>query len=458
MLDRVTENRYLIPLLAAGGVLLGISGLTVGFLPAIGLFAFVIGILGVFFLPVVAILTIVVGVVFIPFWSTLPLLNTASVHIPDLLLAMLILRMIIISQFNLEKNPLNKPIILFCIYGVSSLLIGMVIFSYDAFKALHEFKVVLYYMLAIVVINEVRDRKRLDTLIYGCMIICIVSALFLAYKSFLAPASSEDAPMSVYYRFQPTNTGITVFWCFCCSFCLLSLGRFKWHYLFATLLCGLSLVFTFARHYWIASTFVILLGTFLLMRANQVRVRRIISVLIICLLLVLGAQVSKLGRAGTYWSLIMERVGSLASVEKAGTLEDRLVEFRYAIKKIAASPVWGIGFTRSYRPDLYGVEDRIQWFVHNGYLWILLKTGGIGFGVFVWFSYVFVKRGLRRWRSVEDELSRGIVLGSVISFLGIALANLVVPYFMEDWEVAVIGLSFGINESVYKIEGIEGNQ
>ncbi len=39
------------------------------------------------------------------------------------------------------------------------------------------------------------------------------------------------------------------------------------------------------------------------------------------------------------------------------------------------------------------------------------------------------------------------------AYLGIALANVAAPHLMQNWEVAVVGVSFGINEVIYRIEG-----
>lgn len=168
----------------------------------------------------------------------------------------------------------------------------------------------------------------------------------------------------------------------------------------------------------------------------------------------MAAALFNVGVIGKHISAVGVRISSLGSIDEMGTAEDRMTENRYAIEKIVSNPVWGIGFNKPYRPHIYVNERRIDWFVHNGYLWILLKMGLVGFVPFMWFSYVFVKRGLRNWDKVNNSFFKGIVLGSVVSYLGMAVSNLAAPHFMQNWEVAVFGLSFGINEVIYRNEGV----
>jgi hypothetical protein len=84
----------------------------------------------------------------------------------------------------------------------------------------------------------------------------------------------------------------------------------------------------------------------------------------------------------------------------------------------------------------------------------LLKLGIVGFVLFVWFSCIFVKRGIKYWDEVEDEFLKGVVLGSICSFLGFGVSNVASPNFMQNSEVAVFGLCFGINEVIYRAGGL----
>jgi O-antigen ligase len=149
----------------------------------------------------------------------------------------------------------------------------------------------------------------------------------------------------------------------------------------------------------------------------------------------------------------MESLTSGERIEK--NLEARKLENEYALKKIAGHPLFGIGFVSPYRPQIYGPDDKLEWYIHNGYLWILLKLGIAGLIPFLWFSYVFVRRGIKYWNQVEDDFLRPVVLGSVCLYLAIAVGNYAAPHFIASWEMAVFGLSMGINEVIYRLEGVD---
>jgi O-antigen ligase len=173
------------------------------------------------------------------------------------------------------------------------------------------------------------------------------------------------------------------------------------------------------------------------------------------LMLISVMTIMKVQPMANYVHLVILRAESLTAGQKIHNVEARMIENKFAIEEILAHPIFGIGFTRHYRPQIYGPNDNLQWYLHNGYLWILLKMGILGLIPFLWFSYIFVKRGIKNWQSVEDRFFKAIVLGSVISYLGVALTNFACAYFMENWQTAVFGLSFGINEVIYRVEGID---
>ena len=123
-----------------------------------------------------------------------------------------------------------------------------------------------------------------------------------------------------------------------------------------------------------------------------------------------------------YKELVSYRLHSLKWIDHTGSYSFRDIENEHAVKTIQNNPVFGIGYTRPYRPQLYYPEDKLRHFVHNGYLWILLKLGLAGFIPFLWFSYLFIKRGLGNWEKINNDSHKAIVLGSVVWYLGILRA------------------------------------
>ena len=208
-------------------------------------------------------------------------------------------------------------------------------------------------------------------------------------------------------------------------------------YVFGFVITSAAIMLSFSRHWWISFTCSAALICVLSVKKN---IPKISYMFLLTALLVFALMFLRFEPITTYVNLVTLRAGSLMS-EKIESWEIRGVEKEYAMKTIFAHPIWGIGFVKAYRPQIYGPKDKSLWYLHEGYLWILLKMGLVGFIPFLWFSYVFVKRAIKYWSRVKDKFFKGIVLGSCCSYIGMAVANLASPHFMQNWEVAVLGLS-----------------
>ena len=412
--------------------------------------------------PVIGLLAMMAGICFIPYHSSLPFSNIQSINIPDLILYFLLLilslRVIFYEKVKIIRTPLDLPLFLFFLVGLSSLLIGKIVYSYDFFQAYLEFKVIIYYLVAIVVSNLVRNNRALNLLLGGHFLLAIVVSLALIVWSLTSPEQSSGtlqsvnrSPDEVYYRYQAQG-GLLVFWAFCCLLCLLIVKQMRFWYLVGGAIVSLFLILLFSRHVWLSLFFSVVLTFFLTGRKHSTNLFKL--TFLICLLAIFFVWAAILGvqPMKRYKELISYRLHSLKWIDHTGSYGLRTLENQYAIEKIKEHPVFGIGFTTPYRPQVYYPEDNIKHFIHNGYLWILLKLGLLGFIPFVWFSYIFVKRGLKNWDNLNGAFYKGVVLGSVSSYLGIALGNLAAPHFMQNWEVAALGLYFGTNEVIYRIE------
>ena len=101
-------------------------------------------------------------------------------------------------------------------------------------------------------------------------------------------------------------------------------------------------------------------------------------------------------------------------------------------------------------PQLHGadgVDHDFRRHIHNGYLWILLQSGLLGFLSLLWLSLAFLMRGYY-WRSVADDRMRGVVLGFTLVYLSVLIAAWVNSTFMQWRWTPVIGIIMGINEVI----------
>jgi len=446
--------------LYSGSLLLGLTtgmfSLRVGGLLSLALLSGLLFAVLVLGHPIIGVLTIIAGTALIPYGrGDLPLTNIGSIHIPDLILYSL-LTAVLFKSLNAKHTrfigtPLDVPLLWFAVAGITSLVVGKILQGYEFFGAFLIFKPILYYLLALVVTNMIHDKKELKILINGCFCIGIIAASWVALAAWMWPPEAGAAPMEIFYRYSSGSTGwLLTFWTLVVLASLIMVREARVLYVFGFVITFAAIILSFSRHWWISFA---CSAAIMCVLSFKEYIRKISVIFVLTVLFVLAVMSLRVEPITTYVNLVTLRAASLMS-KNIESWEIRGVENKYAMKTILAHPVWGIGFVRAYRPPIYGPEDTYQWFVHHGYLWILLKMGIIGFIPFIWFSYVFVRRGIKYWSRVEDKFLKGIVLGSVCSYLGMAVGNFAAPHFMQNWEVAVVGLSFGINEAIYKSEGI----
>ena len=151
-------------------------------------------------------------------------------------------------------------------------------------------------------------------------------------------------------------------------------GR-TWAWALVALVCMTGIFVNFGRALW-AITFVCLCVQTMLM-GRRCFVRFLIGGSIFFVLVLTVAFAVKP-------ELITATVDRMASVGAEGasnsSLGWRIIESEYAIPKIYGHPIFGIGMGGEYKPRLiaWGEFAEQTHYIHNAYLYILLKTGIVG--------------------------------------------------------------------------------
>jgi O-antigen ligase len=342
----------------------------------------------------------------------------------------------------------------FLAFSSLSYIYGVVAVGANAFEAIREFKVVLYYGLFIMVSSACTRMADLKWLMAVCFGIGAVSALTLVIGGILNPPSADARAEDVYYGIAGLAGGkgiLLSYWCLCCCFALLVVDRTRPIYLAATGIYLLFFILKFHRHMYMSIALAAFLtGLFAFGRYRQ-KMGRILGLTFVLLLLTASMIAWGPPVLGRYVELSWKRLQSLQGIESTETVTYRLLENQYAWITIKQSPLIGIGYANGYRPPIYGPKDNLATFIHNGYLWIMVKSGLLGFMAFLGMFYLFLKQAMGSWAKMSDGFFRGILLGSAVCILGLLLANMSAPYFMQDWEVAAIGILFGITEAAVRI-------
>lgn len=408
--------------------------------------------------PVVGLWMLLAATALTSYYGSLPFTSVRSILLPDLLLVFVFMVCgihVLKGRMRFVSTPLHFPF--FLLLGAVFVSLGYSMMTQGAilFEALREFKLYGYYAIFLVVPSLIRDPASLKDFMTGCFGVGLLASLNLIIGGILHPPDLNASEEGVFYGFSGMTTegggGILIFWSVCCLASLLLIDRVRPSYLGALGILLLYYVLKFHRHMYLIVGFSFVLIGMIAYSRYRTRLSKVIGVGLIAALVGIAAIFWGPGVLFRYAQLSIKRLASLHGIESTSTVTIRLLENHYAIKSIKDHPLTGIGFATRYRPDIYGPNDQLYTFVHNGFLWILVKIGVIGFAMFVWFSGLFVVRALRSWRQGTDPFQKAIVLGSVVAFLGMALANLTSPYFMQEWGVCAFGLMIGVCEAARRM-------
>jgi hypothetical protein len=469
----------------AAPVVLGIGlGIAVLMLPPLVILVVLVGGAGVLATlkrPELAIITMLVLTSSIVFEETLPLLNLGfgSLHIPDLillaLLGMLVLRWIVERDFTLHRSPLDAPLLAF--YGVTLLATCRAIFAGEvefniAFRAI---RTISYYLVFFLVTNLLREECQLRWLLNGMFWIATVVAgavmlqFVMGNDNPILPGRVETlitqgASFDGIARILPPGQSLLLvgFIALATTLCLRLINATNLLRLIQVSLLGLAVIMTFLRCFWaiVATSFLLLI---LLVRGQDLHrmvywaVVLVVPVLMILLLITVQPD----SKAGELLQAVLDRFDSFTGkhVTEDQSLLARGPEYEYAIPQIFAHPLLGLGGGARYRP--YDVRLDGDWwdgraYIHNGHLWLILQSGLLGYGCFVWLTARYLLVSFRNWRRISHPYYRGIILSFALVYLGGLFGSIVAPMYMQWFWAPVFGIMMGVSMTALRLNDEPG--
>jgi O-antigen ligase len=97
------------------------------------------------------------------------------------------------------------------------------------------------------------------------------------------------------------------------------------------------------------------------------------------------------------------------TINEDTSVRARAREDAYALKAAGSAPVLGHGFGYAYQPAFgepgHFAATRGQYYAHNFYLWLLMKTGAIGLLLMLWIMLAPAVRGLFSSSSVSRAVA-----------------------------------------------------
>jgi len=428
--------------------------------------------------PEITLLGILIATSSILFQDQLPQFSVGiSLHVPDFillgLLALIIVRWLVEPGFKLVNTPLDRPLLFF--YGVVLFTTFLAIFrsTTDVVLARRMLRDITYYLIFFPVTTLIRERRQLLFLLNGLLILAtIVGAVMVAQyllggSVILLPGRVETLQTqgTSFYgvtRVLPPGQSIVVVAFITISVLfIMDLSRMlnvvrivQW------VILGMAVLVSFTRGYWVQAGLALLLTFYFARRADKLKLIGLGLTMLVSGGIILSLLLSSFAfesRTSRLMDATLNRVSTLFEEDtlQEGSLRFREIENQYAIEHIFSHPILGTGLGSYFRPydrriDGIGASMESTTWIHNGHLWILLDTGLLGYGFFMWLSITFLVRGFRNWRRIQDVRLRGIVLGFTLAYLGILLGAVLRPMIVDWAWVPVIGTMMGINEVISK--------
>lgn len=379
---------------------------------------------------------------------------TASVFDYIFLLVVLvwIFRIVLPHPKRLLKPPMLGRA-LFAFFGVClfSLIYGLLRGS-QLYYALREFRVSCYFLLvflmAVTSLNYSAVRRVLPRLLLG---IATISCIFGVTRHAMGIGREYYGYRLIYYDVADSVL------IFSALLLLIALALSRWRnvHLFLGVLFLYTFVFSFRRGAWMGFAVGLLVVFFL--RPTLLRKRFPLLKLGLVAALLLAAAVAFV--SASRLDLLAERVASISDVsgEQDPSNFFRILDAMNALSAFADHPILGVGFGGRYQlkyfqEGLAPMEfwDNVSRTSHDGYLFLLYKTGLVGFCTYMVLMATFIRRWFSARRSITDPYAAALFLACGASFVAILVTNVTNP--ITDSLRPAIMLAFVMGAAAVLIE------
>ncbi len=399
-------------------------------------------------------------------------LGFGTLYLTDVLLLMplglIFVRWLAEPHFHLTRTPLDAPLLIFLVTSVLSTVIAVVSGAVPFLATLGEIRVVASYLLFFAVTNLITEKRQVTLLVEGILLLATVAGLATILQSLLGPSfvvlagriEAFSTQQMIYRVIPPGQSILVVAFLTLVAFLILEkpgvLNFNIWRYVQCGV-TGVAVLITFFRASWVSLGLCLLILAYIVgHKARQRFTIWALTAIVIVGLAVLVFAGQPDSRGATFMATVADRLNSLADpatyTDPASSLRWRDFEYTYAVPKVLANladPFVGLGYGATYRPllpprDWAGFDGR--GFIHNGFLWIMLKSGIVGFLGMLWFLVAALVRGLKHWKEVPEPNLRAAVVAFSLVFVIVLIVSNVEPYVTQGGWPPTIAVIAGIDE------------
>jgi O-antigen ligase/glycosyltransferase involved in cell wall biosynthesis len=224
----------------------------------------------------------------------------------------------------------------------------------------------------------------------------------------------------------------------------------------AAAVCGAALFFTFSRGAWLAVAAAVVFIILIAPRRRRPRILlAVVGLLAVGLVLVTAVNSTSAIRSTAPLASAFDRLTSVASSSTDPSAQHRLAEWQRALEVSADHPLTGIGLgsTISFSSPLYSAESGrtgdtfTTYYIHNSYVWLLLKLGIPGLLLLVALVATCFAKGLRSYLAADDPRTKSRLLaltGAMVALLAVSFTG---PHLTTDAATPVLAVVIGMIEA-----------
>ena len=382
----------------------------------------------------------------------------ATVYPPEIvfliLLAMYFWKMISRPGGSNYVTPLHRPMVCLLVLCAVATVYGA---SLNGVRlALYDVRPIFYYLLYFVIVDVVRTRQQLNsvlsatmlgTLLYGLVLFSMYAWANNPLRSFVDDPNGRLA-------FKNAALVIVAF----PSLLAFALRKYAWHR--STLVnVTLGVIYLFiavstqSRALWVVLSSCVVLQAVLVTRSRYyvVTPRTWLALDIACIMMVIAACISlSLWSHDIADSPLVERAHSLLSVAdipEISEVDSRIVGYGSAYESMRQSPIVGRGFGSVF----YITGDNQGTYFDSSFATLYLKTGIVGFACLLWIIVV-VARDIA-WGAIHSRnVGEVFLYGSfAVMFSGLLVLALQDILLFKGRQIFVIAAMLGLLEASNRI-------
>jgi len=303
------------------------------------------------------------------------------------------------------KTPLNKAIGFYILVCLISTLRGVVLGFVIPEKGLfYILRYIEYFLLFILVVNHVHSRKQIKFFLTSFFVTC---ALVSIYGIIQIPQGIRVSAPFEGQAGEPNTFGGYLLFISC-----LALGLFLKNVPQRTKLLLLSLLaliffpflYTLSRASYVAIIFSFLV--FVIMSKRKLVL--ITTMTAIALLIIVIRPEAIVSRVEYTFQERQADLAKIFNIYLDPSASARIFSWKDSFEAWKEKPILGRGITG-------------HGFIDGEYIRTIPEIGAIGFLAFLWLLWSIFKHSLRVYKKMDDELYKGLTLGFIAGFIGLAV-------------------------------------